>query len=339
MNGLSKSCDRLRIAILIPCFNEALSIGQVVTDFRRALPNAAIYVYDNNSSDGTAESARNAGAIVRTETRQGKGAVVRRMFADIDADIYVMTDGDDTYDAASAPALIALLLSGPFDLVNGARETDIRAAFRPGHRFGNRLLTGLVSHIFGTSITDMLSGYKIFSRRYVKSFPAMSTGFEIETELVVHALEMQLPTAEMATLYRDRAEGSSSKLHTFRDGFRILRLIVQLVKEERPIQFFGLLGAVAATVAIVFGTSVVIEFLETGLVPRLPTAVFATGAMLAALLAFFSGLILESVTRGRREIKRLAYLAVPAGEHRDREAAPSGARSLPADSRDCSLDS
>jgi hypothetical protein len=231
------------------------------------------------------------------------------MFADIDADIYVMADGDDTYDTASAPALIARLLSGPFDLVNGARETDIRAAFRPGHRFGNRLLTGLVGRIFGTSITDMLSGYKIFSRRYVKSFPAMSTGFEIETELVVHALEMQLPIAEVATPYRDRVQGSPSKLRTFRDGFRILRLIAQLVKEERPIQFFGLLGAIAAAIAIVFGTSVVIEFLETGLVPRLPTALFATGAMLAALLSFFSGLILETVTRGRREIKRLAYLA------------------------------
>lgn len=309
--------DRYRIAILVPCFNEAVTIGKVVGDFRRALPNAAVYVYDNNSSDGTAGSARDAGAIVRTETRQGKGAVVRRMFADIDADIYVMTDGDDTYDAASAPALVELLLSGPFDLVNGARETDIRAAFRPGHRFGNRLLTGLVSRIFGTSIKDMLSGYKIFSRRYVKSFPAMSTGFEIETELVVHALEMQLPTAEMAAPYRDRAEGSSSKLHTFRDGFRILRLIAQLVKEERPVEFFGLLGAIAAIVATVLGTSVVVEFLETGLVPRLPTALFATGAMLAALLAFFSGLILETVTRSRREIKRLAYLAYAPPEQDD----------------------
>jgi glycosyltransferase involved in cell wall biosynthesis len=301
--------DRYRIAVLVPCFNEAVTIAKVVGDFRRVLPNAAIHVYDNNSSDSTAAKARNAGAIVRTETRQGKGAVVRRMFADIDADIYVMTDGDDTYDAASAPALIELLVSGPLDLVNGARETDVAAAFRPGHRFGNRLLTGLVDRIFGANVSDMLSGYKIFSRRYVKSFPAMSTGFEIETELVIHALEMRLPIAEVATPYRVRAEGSSSKLHTFRDGFRILRLIAQLMKEERPIQFFGLLGAIAGTVAIILGTSVVIEFVETGLVPRLPTALFATGAMLAALLAFFSGLILETVTRGRREIKRLAYLA------------------------------
>ncbi|MEZ5765547.1 MAG: glycosyltransferase family 2 protein [Xanthobacteraceae bacterium] len=297
--------------LFVPCFNEAVTIAKVVGDFRRVLPNAAIHVYDNNSSDGTAANAHDAGAIVRTETRQGKGAVVRRMFADIDADIYVMTDGDDTYDAASAPALIELLVSGPLDLVNGARETDIAAAFRPGHRFGNRLLTGLVDRIFGADVNDMLSGYKIFSRRYVKSFPAMSTGFEIETELIVHALEMRLPIAEVATPYRVRAEGSSSKLHTFRDGFRILRLIVQLVKEERPIQFFGLLGAIAGTIAIVLGTSVVIEFVETGLVPRLPTAVFATGReRLAALLAFFSGLILETVTRGRREIKRLAYLAL-----------------------------
>lgn len=301
--------DRYRIAVLVPCFNEAVTIAKVVGDFRRVLPNAAIHVYDNNSSDGTAANARDAGAIVRTETRQGKGAVVRRMFADIDADIYVMTDGDDTYDAASAPALIELLVSGPLDLVNGARQTDSPAAFRPGHRFGNRLLTGLVDRIFGANVNDMLSGYKIFSRRYVKSFPAMSTGFEIETELVIHALEMRLPIAEVATPYRVRAEGSSSKLHTFRDGFRILRLIAQLMKEERPIQFFGLLGAIAGTIAIILGTSVVIEFVETGLVPRLPTALFATGAMLAALLAFFSGLILETVTRGRREIKRLAYLA------------------------------
>ena len=309
--------DRYRIAVLVPCFNEAVTIAKVVGDFQRVLPNAAIHVYDNNSSDGTAANARNAGAIVRTETRQGKGAVVRRMFADIDADIYVMTDGDDTYDAASAPALIEMLVSGPLDLVNGARETDIAAAFRPGHRFGNRLLTGLVDRIFGADVNDMLSGYKVFSHRYVKSFPAMSTGFEIETELIIHALEMRLPIAEVATPYRVRAEGSSSKLHTFRDGFRILRLIMQLMKEERPIQFFGLLGAVAGTIAIVLGTSVVIEFVETGLVPRLPTALFATGAMLAALLAFFSGLILETVTRGRREIKRLAYLAFAPPERGD----------------------
>lgn len=297
--------------MLIPCYNEAVSIGQVVADFRRVLPAAKIYVYDNNSSDGTAEIARNAGAIIRLEKQQGKGAVVRRMFADVEADVYVMIDGDGTYDVPSAPALLALLLSGPYDLVNGARETDIREAYRRGHRFGNKLLTGIVGYIFGTYIKDMLSGYKIFSRRYVKTFPAGSTGFEIETELVVHALEMRLPTAEMPTPYRDRAEGSTSKLRTFRDGFRILGLIAQLVKEERPLEFFGLLGLGIAIVAAILGTSVVLEFLETGLVPRLPTALFATGAMLAALLAVFSGLILDTVTKGRREMKRLAYLAHP----------------------------
>jgi glycosyltransferase involved in cell wall biosynthesis len=275
------------VAVLIPCFNEAVSIAKVVADFQHHLPAAKIYVYDNNSLDGTATIAQSSGAIVRFEKRQGKGSVVRRMFADIEADIYLMVDGDDTYDVPSASKLIDLLLLGPFDLVNSARETDIREAYRRGHRLGNKVLTGLVCNIFGTHLKDMLSGYKVFSRRYVKSFPAMSSGFEIETELVVHALEMRMPTAEISTPYKDRAEGSTSKLRTFRDGFRILRLIAQLVKEERPFQFFGLVAAVGASIAIALGTSVVLEFVETGLVPRLPTAVFATGAMLSAFLFFF----------------------------------------------------
>jgi glycosyltransferase involved in cell wall biosynthesis len=302
--------NHYRVAVLIPCFNEAISIEKVVADFQGHLPGATIYVYDNNSSDDTIAIAQSSGAIVRLEKRQGKGSVVRRMFADIEADIYLMVDGDDTYDAASALKLIKQLLAGPFDLVNGARETEIHEAYRRGHRLGNKVLTGFVSKIFGTHLTDMLSGYKVFSRRYVKSFPAMSFGFEIETELVVHALEMRMPIAELPTLYKDRPEGSTSKLRTYRDGFRILRLIAQLVKEERPFQFFGLVAAAAASIAIALGASVVLEFLETGFVPRLPTAVFATGAMLSSLLAFFSGLILDTVTKGRREMKRLAYLTL-----------------------------
>jgi glycosyltransferase involved in cell wall biosynthesis len=302
---------RHKVAVLIPCYNEATTIAQVVGDFRKTLPDAEVYVYDNNSSDGTIETAQRAGAIVKTEESQGKGAVVRRMFADTEADIYVMVDGDDTYDAASANKLIALLLSGPYDLVNGARETEIREAYRMGHRFGNRILTGLVRGVFGARTKDMLSGYKVFSRRYVKSFPAMSSGFEIETELVIHALELQLAMAEIGTPYRERPEGSASKLRTFRDGFRILRLIGKLIKEERPLAFFSLIAACAALVSIIFGLSVVIEFYETGLVPRLPTAVFAVGAMLAAMLSFFTGLMLDTVTRGRREFKRLIYLMQP----------------------------
>lgn len=300
-----------KIAVLIPCYNEATTIAQVVGDFRKTLPDAEVYVYDNNSSDGTIETAQKAGAIVKLEERQGKGAVVRRMFADTEADIYVMVDGDDTYDAASASKLIALLLSGPYDVVNGARETEIPEAYRMGHRLGNRILTGIVRHVFGARTKDMLSGYKVFSRRFVKSFPAMSSGFEIETELVIHALELQLAMAEMGTPYRDRPAGSTSKLRTFRDGFRILRLIGKLIKEERPLAFFAVIGACALLVSIIFGLSVVIEFYETGLVPRLPTAVFAVGAMLAALLSIFTGLMLDTVTRGRREFKRLIYMMQP----------------------------
>jgi glycosyltransferase involved in cell wall biosynthesis len=300
---------KVDIAVLIPCFNEAMTVGMVVGGFRRALPRARIYVYDNNSTDGTADAARAAGAIVRREERQGKGAVVRRMFADVDADVYVMVDGDNTYHAPSAPRLVQLLLSGPYDMVNGARVTDSHAAFRPGHTLGNAALTGLVGYVFGQRTTDMLSGYKVFSRRYAKVFPALSGGFEIETELTVHALEMAMPVAEMKTPYGARQAGSLSKLSTFRDGFRILKLIGQLVKEERPLQFFGAIAIVLAVLSLSAGTSVVLEYLQTGLVPRFPTAIFATGAMLAALLSLFAGLILDTVTRGRREMKRMQYLA------------------------------
>jgi hypothetical protein len=296
------------IAVLIPCFNEARTIRKVVGDFRLSLPKASIFVYDNNSSDHSAAIAQAAGAIVRKEEQQGKGAVVRRMFADVEADIYLLVDGDDTYDAASAPALINLCLSGQFDLVNGARQSDFREAFRPGHRFGNKTLSYLIARIFGMRIKDMLSGYKVFSRRYVKSFPAASLGFEIETELVVHALELRLPVTECATQYRKRPEGSASKLRTFRDGACILAFIAHLVKQERPLQFFGTLGVLAALISIFLGTSIVIEFMKTGLVPRLPTALLSTGTMLCAVLSLFVGLILDAVARTHREVKRLNYL-------------------------------
>lgn len=299
---------RPRIAVLIPCFNEALTVASVVSDFKASLPDAFIYVYDNNSDDGTASAARDAGAIVRHEGRQGKGSVVRRMFADIDAEIYLLVDGDDTYDANAASHLVNELCRGPFDMVNGARKAGSISAYRAGHALGNIALTSLVRLIFGAGTKDMLSGYKALSRRYVKSFPATSTGFEIETELVVHALELKMPISEIDTIYDERPEGSQSKLKTFRDGFRILRLIGFLVKEERPLFFFSTAAFVLSIISVAAGTPLIIEFIETGLVPRVPTAILASGLMLAALLALSCGVILDSVTRGRREIKRLRYL-------------------------------
>lgn len=301
----------LSIAVLIPCYNEEASIETVVRDFRHALPTADIYVYDNNSTDRTGELARRAGAIVRTESLQGKGNVVRRMFADIDADIYVLVDGDATYHAPSAPAMIERLLAGPYDMVNGVRTTDVKEAYRPGHRFGNVMLTTLVAQIFGNRTADMLSGYRVFSRRFVKSFPALARGFEIETELTVHALELRMPIADMATPYRERPAGSTSKLKTFRDGFRILWTILTLVKEERPLEFFSLLFALFAGSALAISVPLFLTYFETGLVPRLPTAVLVTGLMIIAVLSLTCGLILETVTRGRREMKRMQYLALP----------------------------
>ena len=300
------------IAVLIPCYNEEAAIGRVVRDFRAALPDAAIYVYDNNSRDRTAAAATEAGAIVRHEPLQGKGNVVRRMFADIEADVYVLVDGDDTYHAPSAPGLVARLLEGQLDMVNAARVTEVQAAYRPGHRFGNKLLTSLVASIFGKRTADMLSGYRVFSRRFVKSFPATVVGFEIETELTVHALELRMPITEVATPYKDRPAGSFSKLSTFRDGFRILFIIGKLVREERPLESFSLTAGVLALVSIIFAVPVFKTYIETGLVPRLPTAVLSTGLMILAFLAFAVGLILETVTRGRHEMKRLAYLSYPA---------------------------
>lgn len=303
---------KLRTAVLVPCYNEEAAIAVVVRDFKAALPHATVYVYDNNSRDSTVEVATAAGAVVRREPLQGKGNVVRRMFSDIEADVYVMVDGDATYDAASAPALIRKLVDERLDMVNAQRVTEIVEAYRPGHRFGNRLLTGLVANIFGDRIQDMLSGYRVFSRRFVKSFPALSTGFETETELTVHALELNMPIAEMPTPYKDRPEGSFSKLNTIRDGIRILRTIGNLVREERPLQFFSAAAGVLLLLALILAAPLLAGYVETGLVPRLPTAVLAVGLTLSAFLSLACGLILDTVTHGRREMKRLRYLAIPA---------------------------
>lgn len=302
----------LRVAVLLPCFNEEAAIAQTVTGFRAALPGAMIYVYDNNSRDGTAAAAAAAGAIVRYERMQGKGHVVRRMFADIDADVYVMADGDATYDAASAPAMVARLLDEQLDMVVGARVMREASAYRRGHRFGNRLLTGMLTRLFGRSFSDILSGYRIFSRRFVKSFPVLSAGFEIETEISVHALELKMPVAEVETPYFARPEGSASKLSTYRDGWRILRTILRLYRIERPRLYFGTVAGMMAGAGVLLSIDLWITFMQTGLVPRLPTAVLVTGLMILAALSFFAGLILDTVVRGRQEVRRLAYLALPA---------------------------
>jgi glycosyltransferase involved in cell wall biosynthesis len=300
-----------RIAVLVPCFNEEAAVATVVRSFRQALPAAQIYVYDNNSRDRTAEVAREAGAEVRSERRQGKGHVVRRMFADIDADVYVLVDGDATYDAPSAPRMIEKLLAEHLDMVVGLRVDQEQAAYRKGHRTGNWMLTSFLSSVFGQAFKDILSGYRIFSRRFVKSFPVLSDGFEIETELTVHALELAMPVAEVETPYYARPEGSFSKLNTWGDGFRILRTILKLYRSEKPLRFFVVIGAFLALVAIGLVIPILVNYLETGLVPRLPTAVLSTGLMIVAVLSVSSGLVLDTVTRGRREMKLLAYLSQP----------------------------
>jgi len=305
-----------RIAVLIPCYNEEVAIPRVVAAFRSALPEATVYVYDNNSRDRTAAAALAAGAVVRREPQQGKGHVVRRMLADIEADVYVMVDGDDTYDAADAPEMIRMLLDERLDMVTGVRVTDAAAAYRPGHRFGNRVLTGVVRMVFGDRITDMLSGYRVFSRRFAKSFPALASGFETETEFTVHALELRMPVGELRSRYRERPPGSHSKLNTYRDGFRILNAIGLLVRRERPLPFFAIIAAILAAVAIGLAIPVFQTWLETGLVPRFPTAILSTGLMLLSFLALACGLILDTVTRGRLEVRRLAYLSVPAPDFR-----------------------
>jgi len=301
-----------RIAVLLPCYNEEAAIGRTIAGFRNALPGAAIYVYDNNSRDKTVEKAKKAGAIVRTERMQGKGHVVRRMFADIDADIYVMADGDLTYDPKAAPAMVEQLLVEGLDMVVGTRQHEVKDAYRGGHVLGNRIFTGLLAKLFGRSFSDIFSGYRAFSRRFVKSFPVLSEGFEIETEMSVHALELRMPVGEVATAYGARPEGSESKLSTYRDGWRILKTIGTLYRVERPVLFYGTIGALLVIAAIILAVPLVLTYLDTGLVPRFPTAILVTGMVIVAVLCFFAGLILDTVTRGRREMRRLAYLAQPA---------------------------
>ncbi|WP_291691927.1 glycosyltransferase family 2 protein [Bradyrhizobium sp.] len=299
------------VAVLIPCYNEEITIGTVVADFRAALPTATIFVYDNNSRDQTIEVARQAGAVVRRETRQGKGNVVRRMFADIEADVYVLVDGDDTYDAAASAGLVDRLVEERLDFINAMRISTEKDAYRTGHRFGNWLLTGLVSQIFGRQFNDMLSGYKFLSRRFVKSFPAMSSGFETETELAVHALELRMPSTEVATVYKERPPGSVSKLRTYSDGVHIMMLIARLVKDERPLHFFGLSGLALIVAAVLLSIPLLVTYLETGLVPRVPTAILSVALVIVGVLSIFAGLILDMTTRTRQEMKRLIYLSLP----------------------------
>ena len=306
------SGSSLRIAVLLPCYNEEAAIAQTVAGFRAALPGADIYVYDNNSSDRTIAVAAEAGAVVRTERMQGKGHVVRRMFADVEADVYVMADGDATYDAAAAPELVRRLVEEQLDMVVGARKSEVEEAYRRGHRMGNRLFTGLLARLFGRTFSDIFSGYRVFSRRFVKSFPALARGFETETEISVHALELAMPVAEVVTAYGARPEGSASKLSTWRDGWRIMKTILHLFRIERPVLFYGGFGMFLAALAVVISVPLVITYVETGLVPRFPTAILATGLMIVAFMSFMCGLILDTVVRGRREVRRLHYLSLPA---------------------------
>jgi glycosyltransferase involved in cell wall biosynthesis len=301
-----------RIAVLLPCYNEEAPIAATVAGFRAALPGATVYVYDNNSKDRTKEVAAKAGAVVRGEKQQGKGHVVRRMFADIDADVYVMADGDLTYDPAVAPAMVRMLLAEQLDMVVGTRRHEEKDAYRGGHVIGNRVFTGLLSGLFGRSFSDIFSGYRVFSRRFVKSFPVLSEGFEIETEMSVHALELRMPVGEVETSYAARPEGSHSKLSTYGDGWRILKTIGTLYRLERPVLFYGGIGALLLIAAILLAIPLVRTYLQTGLVPRFPTAILVTGMVIVAVLCFFAGLILDTVTRGRREVRRLSYLSLEA---------------------------
>lgn len=305
------SLDGLTIVAIVPCYNEEQTVGTVVRDLKAAVPSLTVYVYDNNSSDRTADEARAAGAVVRSERLKGKGNVVRRAFADVEADVYVLIDGDDTYDAAALPGMIDELVTGPLDHVLGVRREQSETAYRPGHALGNQGFNWLVSKVFGQPVTDMLSGYRVFSRRFVKSFPALSREFEIETELTVHAMSLRVPQTEHPVAFKDRPEGSESKLRTYHDGFRILRLIVDLARHELPIVYFGILGLVTAMVALILGVPVVVEYFETGLVSRLPTALLATGLILLAVLLWVAGIILDGVLKARREAVRLLYLRFP----------------------------
>jgi len=303
--------ENISISVLVPSYNEEKGIGKVIEGFRRAIPSAEIFVYDNNSSDRTAEEAAKMGAIVRQEHRQGKGYVVRRMFADIDSDVYILVDGDNTYDPRIAQTLVEILITNGLDMINCARVPVTETAHRPGHKFGNDLLSGIVKCIFGNQFQDLLSGYRVFSRRFVKSFPVMATGFEIETELTVHALSLEMPAMEIPCNFQNRPDGSESKLHTFSDGFRILLTIANLLRQEKPLAVFSTASFIFFTSSIILGYPLIETYLETGLVPRLPTAILTTGLMLGALWAMVCGLILDTVTRGRQEAKRLAYLSIP----------------------------
>jgi glycosyltransferase involved in cell wall biosynthesis len=313
---MSDYCDRTmiertiyaRIAVLIPCYNEALTISTVVRDFRQALPEAVVYVYDNNSRDRTCDVARTAGALIGFETTQGKGNVIRRMFADIEADIYIIVDGDDTYDATAAPKLVSILLDHQLDMVNARRVSDAKDAYRAGHRFGNKLLSGMIRVIFDDRYRDVLSGYRVMSRRFVKSFPALAQGFDIEAELTIHAFALRIPTMEVDTAYKARPEGSVSKLRTYRDGARICWTIFHLLKEERPLLFFGVIFVALALFSTAISVPIFTTYFETGLVPRFPTAILATGTMLLSFLSLVCGLVLDTVTLGRREAKRMRYL-------------------------------
>lgn len=304
--------NSFKVAILIPCYNEALTIARVISDFKLALPQADIYVYDNNSNDGTSDKAVSAGAIVRKESRQGKGNVVRRMFRDVEADFYIMVDGDDTYDASLAPKMVEMAKDGPFDLINCIRNETEYEAYREGHRFGNWLLNASVESIFGSYSQDMLSGYKVLSRRFVKSFPVISNGFDIETELTVYALELSMPIQHILGSYRARTEGSQSKLNTYQDGWRILMMILKLARHERPLIFFGVLSVALSILSLILAEPIMMTYLKTGLVPRLPTAILSMGIMLMAFLTFTVGIILDTVTRGRRELRSIIYLQIPA---------------------------
>ena len=301
-----------RVAVLLPCYNEEAAIAATIAGFKAAIPGAAIYVYDNNSKDRTREIASEAGAVVRSENQQGKGHVVRRMFADVDADVYVMADGDLTYDPSAAPAMVDMLLADQLDMVVGTRRHEQKQAYRGGHVLGNKLFTGLLSGLFGRSFSDIFSGYRVFSRRFVKSFPVLSEGFEIETEMSVHALELRMPVGEVETVYAARPEGSQSKLSTYSDGWRILKTIVNLYRLERPVLFYGAIGTILLVAAILLAEPLVETYIRTGLVPRFPTAILVTGMVIVAMLCVFAGLILDTVTRGRREVRRLAYLALSA---------------------------
>jgi glycosyltransferase involved in cell wall biosynthesis len=305
------------VAVCVPCYNEALTIAGVIDGFRRHLPGCQVYVFDNNSSDGTAQVARQNGAEVYLVQHQGKGNVVRRAFADVEAEVYILVDGDGTYDAAAAPAMVSKLLTERLDMVVGCRQEDTSdrgEKYRSGHRFGNLMLTTVLATMFGGRFTDILSGYRAFSRRYVKSFPALSSGFETETELTVHALELRMPCGEVDTLYGSRPEGSESKLSTYRDGFRILKTMLRLYMAERPLKFFSLIALMLLLLATAIFTPVLMEYLQTGLVRRFPTAILSTGIVIVSLLSAVCGVIQDNVTRGRHEAKRLLYLSIPASK-------------------------